>query len=230
LLLKTSAKAETMSTQLSPWLREKTRTALGPVEKPFVITVIGKPGSGKTTLTELLIRKFRCDGAPEARIFNDRDVLLQMAQEQTLSHLIRARDALNFEIVDERAYQVAIHELIDRVSNEIHACVSFIEFSRKDYLKTFAQCAALLAHNKSFVVYLQTPFGICKERNIERAVSENSHSVPSDEMDSYFRDDDFEQFNRKYPTRVMVVENAREKKHLSQQVDDLWSTIKDRTF
>jgi adenylate kinase family enzyme len=220
-----------MSTRpLFPQLNHRTRTVRKRqpirVETPFVITVIGKPGSGKSTLIEFLIGKSHA--LPRLRIFNDRDVLVQMAHTDGMSHLIRALDARNFEILDEGAYDVAVDKLLETVCDVGGDRVPLIEFSRKDYVRTFQRFPALLAHKKSLVVYLETPFSICKQRNIQRAVLENSYSVPSDEMESYFRVDDIEQLIRKYPKRVMVVGNASEKNDLIHRVDELWSTLKDR--
>ena len=222
-----------MSTRpLFPQLRRKTTLRSGrtpiPVRMPLVITVIGKPGSGKSTLIELLAEKFQSHDTRPFQIYNDRDVLVQMAQSNTMDHLIRPRDAVNFEILDERAYDVAIDELITTVSKAGGNRVSLIEFSRNDYIRTFRQFHALLANKKSLVVYVKTPFEICSERNVRRALFENAHSVPLEEMESYFRVDDAEQLVRKYPKRVTVVSNELQKGDLLQRVDELWLTLKDR--
>ena len=222
-----------MTTQpLFPQLRRKTTLRSGrtriPVRMPLVITVIGKPGSGKSTLIELLAEKFQSYGARPFQVYNDRDILVQMAQSNTMAHLIRPRDAVNFEILDERAYDVAIDKLIATVSKPRGNRVSLIEFSRNDYVRTFRQFDALWAHKKSLVVYVKTPFEMCSERNVRRALFENAHSVPSEEMESYFRVDDIEQLVRRYPKRVRVVNNDLEKGDLLHRADELWSTLKDR--
>lgn len=189
---------------------------------PLIITVIGKPGSGKSTFIEFMTAEFRSQAF---RVFNDRDVLLQLAQTNSSPDLIRPLDSLNFEILDERAYDVAIDKLLSAVIGAGVNEISLVEFSRNNYVRTFQRSAALLAHNQSLIVYVETPFNICQERNIQRAVLNNSYSVPSAEMESYFKVDDINQLVRKHPKRVIVVNNKFEKAGLIRGVDEVWSSL-----
>jgi len=192
---------------------------------PLIILVIGKPGSGKSTFIEALVSKFEVCAATPFQIFNDRDVLVKLAHTNTMSDFIRALDDINFEIVDDKAYDIAIDEVVSAIHKAKDHHLLLVEFSRNNYLRALRKFADLFDSNNFLIVYVETAFEICKKRNLQRAVQSNSHCVPTDEMDSYFQFDDLDQLIPQYQDRLMVIDNESVKSDLHLQIDELWPAL-----
>lgn len=192
----------------------------------FLITIIGKPGSGKSTFIRLLSSKFQSHEDYRIQVFNDRDILVEMAHQSDSRHLIRPLDAKNFEIVDDAAYDIAIDRLISRLRAAEDDEILLTEFSRNGYVRTLQRFGDLFSDGGSIIVYLDTPFDVCKERNIKRAILSQLHTVPSDEMESYFKTDDIEQLKLAYPSQVVVLKNELEVSELVRQLEEAWPTLR----
>src|SRR6266404_5608354 len=177
---------------------------------PFTIIVIGKPGSGKSTFVQVLSSKLRTHTDYQIQVFNDRDILVEMAYGLDFRELIRPLDSKNFEVVDVLVYDIAVDRLVSKLREMANNRVLLVEFSRNEYMGTFERFGDLFSDANSVAIYIDTPFDICKKRNIERAISNNSYTVPWDEMESYFRVDDVESLILAYPKQVLVLDNELE--------------------
>lgn len=195
---------------------------------PLIILVIGRPGSGKSTFINALVSRLETDAVRPFQTFNDRDVLVRMAHTTSMSEFIRALDDINFEIVDNKAYDIAIDEVVSAIGKAKNDHFALVEFSRNDYLRALDKFVDLFARHRFLIVYIKTAFEICKERNLDRANQSNSHVVPSDEMDSYFRFDDLDQVILRYQEQLLVINNGSVKSDLHLQVDEVWTTLIDQ--
>ncbi len=192
---------------------------------PFTIIVIGKPGSGKSTFVQVLSSKLRTHTDYQIQVFNDRDILVEMAYGLDFRELIRPLDSKNFEVVDVLVYDIAVDRLVSKLREMANNRVLLVEFSRNEYMGTFERFGDLFSDANSVAIYIDTPFDICKKRNIERAISNNSYTVPWDEMESYFRVDDVESLILAYPKQVLVLDNELEPTKLAQQLEAIWPRL-----
>lgn len=184
------------------------------------IVVIGKPGSGKTTFIQRLSLKIQNETELQSQIFNDRDILLEMAHKSDFHDLIKATDEINFEVFDEGVYDVAIDQLISKLNSINTENVSLVEFSRNQYLRVFERFGDYFSKERSVAVYLDTGLATCKHRNKLR-----DHSVPDKEMDEYFSIDDVEDLISAYPGQVLRVNNELTKGDLDERIEEVWPNL-----
>ncbi len=190
---------------------------------PFIIVANGRPGSGKSTFVKFLSSQLRTATEYSVQVFNDRDILLDMARTDDLREIIRALDENNFEVKDSIAYDIAIDKLIEKLREADGDQILLVEFSRNDYVRTFQRFGDMPFQDNFLVVYMDTNLELCKKRNTTR-----EYSVPAQEMDTYFKTDDIEQLVSFYPKHVIKLNNENEIVALTQKVTEMWPVLQQK--
>ncbi|MBU4129046.1 hypothetical protein KJ582_02915, partial [bacterium] len=97
----------------------------------------------------------------------------------------------------------------------------FIEFARNNYLQALKNFTPEVLE-KSLILYIFAPYQVCYERNIKRFQEKkgedlDSHIVPPDLMEFYYKEDDFEKLlleseerlTRASPAPLIVIDSRK---------------------
>jgi hypothetical protein len=122
----------------------------------------------------------------------------------------------------------------------------FVEFARHKYLQALKNFTPEVL-SKSLILYIFAPYQVCYQRNIKRFKEKggedlDSHIVPPDLMESYYKEDDFEELLLKSeerlkgasPVPLIVIDSrktgrARLEPEVERAVEALEKRMKDKT-
>lgn len=146
--------------------------------------VIGRPGSGKTTIINIILENFRKNKI-NTRVLNDWEILNQFAKEKKYPKLIQSIDK-GFKVLDDEIYVIALERLMSELLSNSCFDINIIEFSRSSYLSSFKYISKFIDKNSYVILYLSSDFEQCIIRNNKRI----SHQVPIEIMKLKFKNDD----------------------------------------
>ena len=158
---------------------------------PIYFFVIGRPGSGKTTVSEKIMQQFKKIGIQEEQIyyFNDYEVLYE--------RFVGDKNNKTFEKDKRGGFAVRDFSVLDIVlcqaNFEIAAAKRFfqvfiIEFARDSYLKALLNFDRGILAN-SIVIHVKCTLETCLERNSQRRGVTNDHRsgyVPEPVMKEFY--------------------------------------------
>lgn len=175
---------------------------------PTTVLLLGRPGSGKTTVARALQTALETAGAPEpVKWFSDVTYLWQIFGQADHDARVEATEDGGYVITDSTIWDTALKDLADRARREgAHAALILLEFSRANY----THALEILAENDvqpDLVVYLDVPFEIALHRNRQRATigASGSHYVSEREMRTTFAADDVEQLKAALGDRLLLL-------------------------
>ena len=191
----------------------------------MLVLVVGKPGSGKTTYIRLLAAKL-LESNYNFQVFNDRDILLELAHDPDYSKMIRLIGSPNFEVIDNKIYDVAITRLLAKLLGfGEKGRIALVEFSRNEYTNILVQFENMFLRSNLLLIYLKTSFKICSIRNVNRNRIEASYLVPLEEMNAYFKHDDLDRLTTNYADVITIIDNNDEIHLLDEQLDSIIAKI-----
>jgi adenylate kinase family enzyme len=202
--------------------------------KPYVVFIIGRPGSGKTTVAKLIKEKL-----PETHVYlkvsqvSDLGYLRdKFAAEQQMAKRFERTEDGGFFILDRTLFDEALEDLSAQVLQEMHGHdLVLVEFARQSYceaLQIFAQHGV----QPNLIVYVNVDLRTALERNRLRSmhVGGDKHFVSQREMEGTYATDDIEQLSRLNPSKVMIINNEQDMlAGLNQEVLSIIGMIKDTT-
>lgn len=167
------------------------------IRYPFIL-LLGRPGCGKSIIYEMLTERLKKRGlAKEFMRIDDFPILKELFDKDV--HFKRHRkkaggfEVTDWSIVDE--VLKVVNERMKRLEKENR--MIFVEFARNNYLQALNNFTPEVL-KKSLILYIFAPYQICYQRNIKRFQEKggedlDSHIVPPDLMESYYKEDDFEE-------------------------------------
>jgi adenylate kinase family enzyme len=180
--------------------------------QPLILFLVGRPGSGKTTLAALL-HEHLCDAAGFRRgvCLSDLEYLRQVftsGKGEREQRVERTPDG-GFFIRDPKLYEEALLDLARRVraAKPRHDLI-ILEFARRAYREALGTLAAN-GVKADLVVYVDVSLETALERNAVRAARRegDNHYVSEQEMRETFGDDDMEGLAREEPANVLRIQN-----------------------
>lgn len=164
---------------------------------PFIF-LLGRPGCGKSIIYEMLTERLKKRGlAKEFMRIDDFPILKELFDKDV--HFQRhRRKAGGFEVTDWSIVDEVLKIVNERIKKlEKENRMIFIEFARNHYLQALKNFTSEVL-SKSLILYIFAPYQVCYQRNIKRFQEKggedlDSHIVPPDLMESYYKEDDFEE-------------------------------------
>lgn len=169
----------------------------------FLLFVIGRPGSGKSTFARYLTRELV---STRVLYLNDYDLLL--AQTKALSDKqIRWEKNGQFEILDRSIFDGLLGQLMKPIELYRGKRPIIAEFSRSFYVQAFEKLPSL--RSSSFtIVYIESPVETCVKRAEIRAAYYPIKTTPASVIRNYHSEDDLLALQAAYPGRVRIVKNT----------------------
>lgn len=183
------------------------RTIAGP---PLVVCLIGRPGAGKTTVADALLRTFRLS-APGFRVrhVSDLEYVRGTFQSGQAAGRYEATEDGGFFITDATLYRDALLALAKAIKSSIDEFdILLVEFARKDYVSAF-ELLREQGIRVGLIVYLDVPLQLAQERNRMRAATGQGHFVSEREMQETFQTDDLAKLQETCAVSVLTNEDFK---------------------
>ncbi|MBU4561738.1 hypothetical protein L6386_05440 [bacterium] len=164
---------------------------------PFIF-LLGRPGCGKSVIYEMLTERLKRRKVAKEFIRIDDFPILKELFDKDVHFKRHRRKAGGFEVTDWSIVDEVLKIVNDRIIKlEKKNRIIFIEFARNNYLQALKNFTPEVLE-KSLILYIFAPYQVCYERNIKRFQEKegedlDSHIVPPDLMESYYKEDDFEE-------------------------------------
>ncbi len=211
------------------------------IRYPFVF-LLGRPGCGKSVIYEMLTEKLKKRGlAKEFMRIDDFPILKELFDKDV--HFKRhRRKAGGFEVTDWSIVDEVLKVVNERIKKlEKENRMIFVEFARNNYLQALENFTPEVL-SKSLILYIFAPYQVCYQRNIKRFQEKggedlDSHIVPPDLMEAYYKEDDFEELFLESEERLsgasplpLIVIDSREtgRKRLEPEVEKAVEALEKR--
>jgi predicted kinase len=174
----------------------------------FLVFLIGRPGSGKSTFARYLTRALI---STDVLYLNDYELLL--ARTETLAtNQIKWEPNGQFEVLDRSVFEGLFSDLVKPIASNRGKRPIIVEFSRGLYVPTFAAMTGL--NDEPFtIIYLDTPLESCIHRNAIRAPYNPLKTTPESVIRKYHTADDLTALLQAYPGNVRIVRNVDSSLH-----------------
>jgi adenylate kinase family enzyme len=158
---------------------------------PLVILLAGRPGSGKTTVANVLVERLKTADI-NVEFLSDLPYFRQLFSKKPSSKL-------GFEVTSDGGFLVTNDSIWMAATDSLAAgtkslpsttSIAIIECARSSYVSTLARLASN-GIRPEFIAYLDTPFDLACRRNILRRDLDGGHYVSNQEMEKSYRQDDF---------------------------------------
>ncbi len=179
--------------------------------KKDYIFLLGRPGCGKSFVYETIIKKLKeTENIEKVERVDDFPILKELLDKDTefKRHL---RKEGGFEVTDF----TIVDEVLSTIDSRLEDVKSkndlvFIEFARDNYISALKNFRSE-TFARAMIVYIYCPYDVCLARNRKRFEQQKNnalddHIVPTDLMESYYKNDDIEKIyleNRSELGRVM---------------------------
>ena len=188
---------------------------------PFIF-LLGRPGCGKSVIYEMFTEKLKKRGLAKEFIRIDDFPILKELFDKDVHFQRHRRKAGGFEVTDWSIVDEVLKIVNERIKElEKPDRMIFVEFARNNYLQALSNFIPEVL-SKSLILYIFAPYQVCYQRNIKRFQEKgkedlDSHIVPPDLMESYYKEDDFEKLlmeseerlKRASPTPLIVIDSRK---------------------
>ncbi len=168
------------------------------------VFILGLPGSGKSAVARYIDSYIKEKPVPEtgkywlSTRFNDYSILDEMSKHPTEGELFNRPESGGFDVVDIRAFDVALQRLEKRIADSLSfpeaskSEMLVIEFARNDYKRAFDQFKEDFIRDAYFI-YLGADVEVCKQRIRDRIVDvvhDDDYHVSEYIFEKYYHSDD----------------------------------------
>ncbi len=176
-------------------------------ETPLIMLVVGRPGSGKSTVAEELEKQLRV-AKIDARHVSDIEFFLRLFAQPVRPECGFAPTADGGYIVtDARVWERATESLAASVTAlPATTDIAIVECARSSYSSLLDQLASKCVR-PDFVTYIDTPYEIAVKRNAMRRGVDGRHYVSKDEMEKSYRSDDVRRLRDRLGSAVVEIPN-----------------------
>jgi gluconate kinase len=207
---------------------------------PVKIFVLGRSGSGKSTVVNRILELAQKAKCP-ARRMKDYHILYKMYCEDTECAMFQSADYGGFNVIDYRAYDVALVRLEKNLREELlpeRQEIVTIEFARDSYRHAFRKFSPCFLQDAYFF-FVEAGVDKCIERIHKRVLNltiPDNHFVPDLVVREYFGRDNWPymayEFKQEYgiDKEVVAYRNGGSLDDLYEQVDHFAQTIFSREF
>ena len=200
--------------------------------RPFIF-LLGRPGCGKSVIYEMLTERLKKRRVARDFIRIDDFPILKELFDKDVHFKRHRRKAGGFEVTDWSIVDEVLKIVNERIKKlEKENRIIFVEFARNNYLQALSNFTPEVL-SKSLILYIFAPYQVCYQRNIKRFQEKegedlDSHIVPPDLMESYYKQDDFEELllesekrlREAFPVSLMVINSSKTgKKNLEPEVE-----------
>ena len=161
------------------------------------VFLLGRPGCGKSFVYENLLKRLReTEKVEKVTRLDDFPVLKELLDKDT-EFKRHVRKEGGFEVTDFTIVDEVLRVINGRLpSVKEENDLVFVEFVRDSYLSAFKNFSSD-TFGKSLLLYIYCPFEVCLARNRKRFEEQkgnalDDHIVPTDLMNSYYKNDDLE--------------------------------------
>jgi len=169
--------------------------SLGSVFMFIKIFVLGRPGSGKSTVVRRMVELAECRNYPVICV-KDYDILYQMFQNDGNRGQFRAADYGGFDVLDTIVFDDAL-KLLENIVCEMsvpeETTLMTIEFARDDYSTAFKLFSSEFLRD-AYIFFVEADLKSCIKRIHKRVItpSEPDHHFVSDYiMETYYNQDNW---------------------------------------
>jgi adenylate kinase family enzyme len=179
---------------------------------PSTVLILGRPGSGKTTVARALRHSLSTAGVPgRVAWLSDVDYLWQVFGQGGNDERVEATEDGGYVVKDQTLWDQALVDLALRARQEMEAVLIIIEFSRADYVHALD----VLRSNgvqPDLVAYLAVPLETAMHRNRQRTTVGRSgqHYVSEREMLTTYASDDADELKAVLGNRLLVLPEPAE--------------------
>ncbi|MEM1688974.1 MAG: AAA family ATPase [Candidatus Hadarchaeales archaeon] len=188
------------------------------------IFLLGRPGSGKTTIFKMLREELASSGVDAEIVkINDFPILLKIFEEDKEFKRHKPTPG-GFKVTDESVWDDMAKELAKTVEKlQEPGRLVFVEFARKSYERALKNFDKKILE-KSLAIYVKVPFDICLKRNLKRSGMETEiHLVPEEEMRKTYEEDDHDKISEFLP--LIIVENVGDFEDLKKKTKEIVQKI-----
>ncbi|MCD6413187.1 MAG: hypothetical protein J7L54_03475 [Elusimicrobia bacterium] len=187
------------------------------------IFLLGRPGCGKSFVYETITRTLIDSGKiKKVKRLDDFPILKELLDADT-EFKRHVRKEGGFEVTDWTIVDDVLKTINDRLP-EIRKDndLVFVEFARDKYIRALGNFSGEVLE-KALILYIYCPFDVCLARNrrrfeLQKSNALDDHIVPSDLMETYYRNDDIEKIYLENPAGLgkilpcdyIVVDNSKE--------------------
>lgn len=191
------------------------------IKYPFIF-LLGRPGCGKSVIYEMLTERLNKKKVAREFIRIDDFPILKELFDKDIHFKRHRRKAGGFEVTDWSIVDEVLKIVNERIKElERPDRIIFVEFARNNYLQALSNFTPEVL-SKSLILYIFAPYQVCCQRNIKRFQEKgkedlDSHIVPPDLMESYYKEDDFEKLlmeseerlKKASPTPLIVIDSRK---------------------
>lgn len=211
--------------------------------------ILGRPGSGKSSVAQIITRELQSDGWFVKHLF-DYPLLqkrFQAESENSVPELERRfrpdgpKSLQGFDVIDLSVLDEVIRDLVIEVrtfsqsASPHEKTLLIIEFARKSYRDALSLFGDVLLQD-AHILYIDSPLNVCMERIHHRLVSRSQfdHFVPDDAMKNHYSYDDWLHWCKYYlielarsSTRVYPyqIKNTLSYQHLESETMNFMETV-----